>query len=385
MTPIRDASQHFAQSRFRILAVQYYDMKLLYKQESLIRAARAAGWISTVFDTFMENRTAGSAIRDSSDGLKFIAQTPYDDMFPFFSLSLSAHHGYGYENAPDWTAILFLGSNAGHALDTDVLSNLLKRETYPDDFPKPLSPDFMILAVALMRYQVNEIASGIATIRREILKMDDELQSPGMYKMRKLRQARTTLFALRRTQEALYQRHLFAVELASTLEKAFEKLRKRGRGELEEPSHKYSRMLREAVEALSFTLATLKHEVTVASPRIEAQQTMLDSQTNIMIANSSYRLAEKARQDSASMKTIAVVTLVFLPGSFVATLFGTSLFNWMPDDGGQIVSGSFYVFWAISAPLTIVILILWVVWFRQTERRYKAQQDRELDEESKLE
>lgn len=47
--------------------------------------------------------------------------------------------------------------------------------------------------------------------------------------------------------------------------------------------------------------------------------------SSIQIANNSYRAAEEARRDSASMKTIAVVTLVFLPGTFVAVRILASL------------------------------------------------------------
>jgi hypothetical protein len=250
-------------------------MKLLYAQKSLLEAAKTACWISPVFETFIDNHTTGSAVREFSDGLNFIAQTPHDDMFPFFSLSLSAHHGYGYENAPDWTALIFLGSVSEHKLDVSVLSSMLVHETYPDDFPASLSPDLMVLAVALMRYQVKELASGVARMRQEILQVDEELLDPRMYKMKRLRQVKTRLFALRRMQGSLYQRHLFSVELTSSLRKTFEMLRKRGRGKLNEPSIEYSGILRDAVQALSFILETLKHEVTVASPRIEAQQTMV--------------------------------------------------------------------------------------------------------------
>ncbi|KAK4233674.1 hypothetical protein C8A03DRAFT_38605 [Achaetomium macrosporum] len=391
--PVRDASRHFAQSRFRILVVQYSNMKLLYRQEFLLKAAKAAGWITTVFETFMENHTTGSAFSESSDGLNFMAQTPHDDMFPFFSLSLSAHHGYGYENAPDWTAIIFLGPSPKRELDIGVLSSLLSHEKYPDDFPPSLSPDLMVLAVALMRYQVTETASEVAKMRRDILEVDEQLLDPKVYKMERLRKVKARLFALRRTQGSLYQRHLFTAELASNLGKTFEALRKRGRGELEDRLIQYPSVLREAVQALSFILETLEYEVKVAAPRIEAQQTMLDGQTNIMIANNSYRVAEEARRDSASMKTIAVVTLVFLPGTFVAAIFSMSMFQWMPDedsnddmakdkDSSRIVSQWFWLYWAITVPLTIGILICWVLWFKRWERKWR--QEHESDEEDKI-
>lgn len=276
ITPVRDASRDFAQSRFRILVVQYSDMKLVYAQKSLLQTAKAAGWIGNIFGTFTENRTTGSAVRESGTGLSFVIQAPHDDMFPFFSLSLAAHHSYGYENAPDWTALIFLGpSGSKHKLDVGVVSALLDNEIYPNDYKKSLSPDLMVLAMSLMRHQVNEIANGVSVMKEGILKVDEDLLSPQMYETRRLRQVKTQLFNLRRMQGALYQRHLFAVEIASSLGKAFEMLGETNRDRPEESTTGYSDTMREAVQALSFVLETLKHEVAVASPRIEAQQTMV--------------------------------------------------------------------------------------------------------------
>lgn len=50
----------------------------------------------------------------------------------------------------------------------------------------------------------------------------------------------------------------------------------------------------------------------------DAQLTMLITRQNIDIANSSRCTAEATRLDSQSMKTIAILTMVFLPGTFVA-------------------------------------------------------------------
>lgn len=43
-----------------------------------------------------------------------------------------------------------------------------------------------------------------------------------------------------------------------------------------------------------------------------------DSRTNIAIANASRRIGFETRRDSDAMKTIAALTMVFLPGTFVA-------------------------------------------------------------------
>jgi hypothetical protein len=73
-----------------------------------------------------------------------------------------------------------------------------------------------------------------------------------------------------------------------------------------------------------------------------------------------------------------------------------SMFRWMPEDdnnddtlqdknSSRVVSSWFWLYWAITVPLTIGILILWVIWFKRADRRYQERQDSELDEENKIE
>jgi len=74
-------------------------------------------------------------------------------------------------------------------------------------------------------------------------------------------------------------------------------------------------------------------------------------------------ISAATRSDSASMKIIAVVTLAFLPATFVSTVFSMSFFTLSVDDAtGQkhwLVSDRFWIYWVIAAPLTIMTLICW--------------------------
>ncbi|KAJ9293509.1 hypothetical protein DTO271G3_7774 [Paecilomyces variotii] len=63
--------------------------------------------------------------------------------------------------------------------------------------------------------------------------------------------------------------------------------------------------------------------------------------------------------DSSSMETIAFVTLVFLPLSTVSTVFGSQFFNFDPST--VRMSQSFWIFWLISIPLTLLVLFFWRV------------------------
>lgn len=43
------------------------------------------------------------------------------------------------------------------------------------------------------------------------------------------------------------------------------------------------------------------------------------------------------------------------------SLFDMSMFEW-PHTPGQTVSSRFWVYWAITLPLTLVVVIIWLAW-----------------------
>lgn len=59
------------------------------------------------------------------------------------------------------------------------------------------------------------------------------------------------------------------------------------------------------------------------------------------------------------------MTLLFLPSTLIATLFGSNFFDFGSDDkdekGAVQVSGLFWIFWAISLPFTAVVMTLWLM------------------------
>jgi hypothetical protein len=68
------------------------------------------------------------------------------------------------------------------------------------------------------------------------------------------------------------------------------------------------------------------------------------------------------QKDSSSMKTIAAMTLIFLPAGTVAAMFGSQFFNLSVDSNGVpqfVISPLFWIFWAISIPITVVLVVLW--------------------------
>lgn len=73
------------------------------------------------------------------------------------------------------------------------------------------------------------------------------------------------------------------------------------------------------------------------------------------------------------MKTLAAVTVVFLPGTFVAAFFAMPLFQWDVDAPSSIVSNRFWIYWAVTVPLTILTVVSWFLWTRMMSSRHRMQ------------
>ena len=77
-------------------------------------------------------------------------------------------------------------------------------------------------------------------------------------------------------------------------------------------------------------------------------------------ADESKNVAVETRRDSTSMKTIAGLTMVYLPSTFVATIFSTGFFNVTGSGSGLIVSAAIWKFIAVAAILTAITISVWV-------------------------
>lgn len=87
-----------------------------------------------------------------------------------------------------------------------------------------------------------------------------------------------------------------------------------------------------------------------------------DADLNIDLAKDQKTIALASKRDSSSMKTIAIMTMAFLPGTFFAALFATPLLKW---DSSPVMQNKFWVFWAFTVPSTLLILIIWFAFTRR--------------------
>lgn len=87
----------------------------------------------------------------------------------------------------------------------------------------------------------------------------------------------------------------------------------------------------------------------------------------------SAHLAAQSGLDAVAMKILAVVAAVFLPATFVATLFSMTMFDWQANSeaaSSSVVSSDFWIYWVVTVPLTVVVLGLCIVSWRRSCRTY---------------
>ncbi|KAI9707443.1 MAG: hypothetical protein M1836_000404 [Candelina mexicana] len=144
-----------------------------------------------------------------------------------------------------------------------------------------------------------------------------------------------------------------------------------------------SQPLRLRIDLLEDRIKTLKLEHNRYASKLQLQSSVLynliaqrDNRLNISVAADSRRIAAASKRDSSAMKTISVMTVVFLPGTYIATIFGMDFF----DVGVSSVAtkGSFWVYWAITVPLTLLVMLLWLLWLRR-KQLYHRRKDQRVD------
>ncbi|KAK4223047.1 hypothetical protein QBC38DRAFT_447737 [Podospora fimiseda] len=112
---------------------------------------------------------------------------------------------------------------------------------------------------------------------------------------------------------------------------------------------KQSGILREYLELRSLRAETINNHLAHTSNEI-----------NRSLAESSQSIAIQTQRDSSAMKAIAVLTMTFLPATYIASLFATP--------GINSANPSQKIYWAVTIPLTAFVLGIWAVWTHLTAR-----------------
>jgi hypothetical protein len=85
-------------------------------------------------------------------------------------------------------------------------------------------------------------------------------------------------------------------------------------------------------------------------------------------------VAKASKRDSTAMKTIAILTLVYLPATFVSSIFSTSIFDFQNWSSGQdVASKGWWVFLLTAGILTMLTAGIWFWWTRNDQARWESE------------
>ncbi|KAK0648507.1 hypothetical protein B0T16DRAFT_408321 [Cercophora newfieldiana] len=66
-----------------------------------------------------------------------------------------------------------------------------------------------------------------------------------------------------------------------------------------------------------------------------------------------------ARQEVNKMKALAILTMLFLPATFVATFMSMGLFEWHPKDGERVLSNYWWIYFLVAGVLTLGVFLVY--------------------------
>lgn len=121
-----------------------------------------------------------------------------------------------------------------------------------------------------------------------------------------------------------------------------------------------------------------------------------ESKLGLQMAVDQRKLAHAAKRDATSMKSISLLGAIFLPATLLASVFSMTFFNFQDQDSDfspagsdsadagaaeatmRTVSPSIWVYFAITIPLTLIIVVTWFLWDKKREAEY-AQEDKDIE------
>ncbi|KAK5632610.1 hypothetical protein RRF57_008324 [Xylaria bambusicola] len=153
--------------------------------------------------------------------------------------------------------------------------------------------------------------------------------------------------------------------------------------------------IRQYLDSIWRLCTSLETDRRMSELRCRAQIDIIFSKLAQEDNNLNARMAVASTRDSSSMKALAVITAIFLPGEYIGTLFGVSMFNWQKGTAGDPAAGkdaadglpsptimpSFWIYWAFTIPLTLVILSAWRGWWVNQDRYFRRHLSNELSNE----
>ncbi|RXW21855.1 hypothetical protein EST38_g3992 [Candolleomyces aberdarensis] len=108
---------------------------------------------------------------------------------------------------------------------------------------------------------------------------------------------------------------------------------------------------------------------------------------NEVIAELTSKISEQTQKDSSAMITIAALTLVFLPATFISSIFSMSFFDFQDSNKSVSIANNIWLYPAVAIPFTIIVIFAWNWWAKHgksSNNRVKAIDERYIGSDESL-
>ncbi|KAF4457546.1 hypothetical protein F53441_596 [Fusarium austroafricanum] len=144
--------------------------------------------------------------------------------------------------------------------------------------------------------------------------------------------------------------------------------------EVERKHHKEIQKLhRSMVSRLDFykvKLRGLANYIHTTLERLKVQREAREARLNLEIAGEQRRIAHASKRDSTAMKTLSLMGALFLPGTYLASVFSMTFFNF-GKDADPVISVELWVYFAITVPVTALIVGAWMFIDKRRQEQHK--------------
>ncbi|KXX76320.1 hypothetical protein MMYC01_205332 [Madurella mycetomatis] len=104
-----------------------------------------------------------------------------------------------------------------------------------------------------------------------------------------------------------------------------------------------------------------------------------ESKLSLRMAVDQMRLANTSKRDSEAVKGISLIGAIFLPGTFLSSIFSTTFFDFQAGPTfSSVISPRFWLYWAVGIPFTLLVVGLYFMWEQRRARQY-AMEDRDTE------
>ncbi|KAL7932934.1 hypothetical protein V8C35DRAFT_305856 [Trichoderma chlorosporum] len=344
------------------------------------------------FEALWRNDAGSATLLDGPRRL--FMQTPNDGQF-FCSMMVRSHGG-GHKDRPASFRAIIISSDP--AMNTPRIAQSFRTPTWwaYTDLPVVFLPlEFLIRHIRQVSESLAELTIEVSCIE-EIVINDEISPSHSSEFSSTFKALIKRLHICSREAVKLHRRWHFQMMLAKTIVDLIEihgpqaVPDRHSRDKVGDIASTYE--YQQLLNAASFQhklSQSLEYDINVLPTRIANQSTAIfnlmaqsDTQASMSIAVSSRKdneymqaIADATLQDSSSMKTIAILTMVFLPGTFICSFFSMTMFNWNSQPGEPLVSPYIWAYFVAMIPLTVLVIAIW--WWKTKESRRVLEEARE--------